>query len=874
MGLGRTNKGLSQYTSAAMSKGPSQVCLQNDLRRSMYLVDCGKHTIQLRDIYHLPHNTTHLRSYRSGLKTLPNGSFDNVTNLLCLDLSRNQLETIASDAFAGLTNLVTLDLSGNIPLNLGEFLWPLSSLRALNIRQINDVVASDLSGCLSGNAVKYIINGNSWLRQLERIQISCISITKDDVLLLQNTSVKYLSITEVLGIDSGAFSSWTTLKSLQLNMLHVSASFLPNIACLGGLLMSETVFKNLSSLHVEHLYIQGGLNGKPSFEDFNAPNLKALTIQNTDVEFIDFGPINAPKLQWLNIAQNRISSLDIPQTQQLHYLDISHQKSKDCLSSYITLPDSLTSVDFSGTRLCSQLSICLFHVEFVNLRNTWLTEFFNAVNLCYWKDAAAVVAVKPHRMTAIKDFFRLFQFINEINSIPGDQLNNSFHDDILSKTKDYYVDISCANTTEKVAIRHLNLQDNNIECINSSVFNQYDWSALNVLDLSNNKLGFSACPDTNPSHFMDFLMPLWNLTDLYIDGNPIIYDLIPTMLLNQTNLQTLHLSQTTLTNLTIKMGHLMDLNLLDISHNKIQCLYASEMRDISAIIHHTPGRRNVSKVFELNLSHNPLRYSCSCLEFYLWIRNVRPYITFTHFNSYQCTFDNGNTTNLSDLNSIVNILHSQCVSTDWYPAVTMTTAILILYSIILATTTSFRFRHSLRYIWLKHKMHREYLERHILDPKCRFDAFVSCDRTDAIWVKRNFLPKLENQETGLKFCVAQRDFLVGATIIDNIVRSINQSRKVVFVISQNFLRSGWCKEELLIGHQESLSRGKNILICIFMPDIIHNQLPNRFRFILNHMTCIKWPRIPAAQQVFWIKLQRALQDHKEPDAMNKFAVVI
>ena len=157
-------------------------------------------------------------------------------------------------------------------------------------------------------------------------------------------------------------------------------------------------------------------------------------------------------------------------------------------------------------------------------------------------------------------------------------------------------------------------------------------------------------------------------------------------------------------------------------------------------------------------------------------------------------------------------------------------------------------------------MHREYLERHIVDPKYRFDAFVSCERNDAIWVKRNFLLKLENQETGLKFCVAQRDFLVGATIIDNIVRSINQSRKVVFIISQNFLKSGWCIEELLIGHQESLSRGKNILMCIFMPDIIHNQLSDRFRFILNHVTCIKWPRDPAAQQVFWIMLQRGLLD--------------
>ena len=586
----------------------SRCVCKNDLRRSMYLVDCGEHPLQLRDIYHLPHNTTHFRLYQNGLKTLPNGSFDNMTNLLYLDLSQNELEIIASDAFSGLTNLVTLDLSRNFRLDLGEFLWLLSSLRTLNIRQINNVLSSCPSNfCLSGNAVKYIINGKSWLRQLEKIQISCSFIAKDDVLLLQNTSITYLSITEVISIDQGAFSRWTALNSLQISMIHVPVSLFAKIACLAGFQMSDEVFKNLSSLHVEHLYIQGDLKGKPSFEDFNAPNLKALTIHNTDVEFIDFGSVRAPNLQLLNIAQNRISSLDISQMEQLYYLDISHQTSTDCLSSHIILPDSLIFVDFSGTQLCSQLSICLFHVEFVNLRNTGLTEFFNALNLSHWKDAAAVA--KPQNMTVIKDLIQKLDFGSVLISLLGYLIKDN-----LSKMKDYYVDLGCAITTEKVVIRCLNLQDNNIECINSSVFNQYDWSALNVLDLSNNKLGFSARPDTNPSHFMDFLMPLWNLTDLYFDGNPIKYDLIPTMLLNQTNLQTLHLSQTTLTNLTIKMGHLMDLNLLDISHNKIQCLYASEMRDISAIIHHSPGRRNVSKVFELNLSHNPLRCSCSCLE--------------------------------------------------------------------------------------------------------------------------------------------------------------------------------------------------------------------------------------------------------------------
>ena len=367
---------------------------------------------------------------------------------------------------------------------------------------------------------------------------------------------------------------------------------------------------------------------------------------------------------------------------------------------------------------------------------------------------------------------------------------------------------------------------------------------------------------------MDFLSPIWNLTELYLDHNFMKDNLPPDMLRYQTRLQSLHISDMALTNLTVKMHHLMTLKFLDLSVNKIPCLYSSILRDINTIIGYTPVRRNVSKTLEINLIYNPLQCSCSCLEFYQWMRNVRYYITFTDLKSYQCTFDNKRKVSVSDLNFIVDTLNAQCLKTDWSLVIRLSAAVTIVYTLITVVTTLHRFRHTVRYIWLKYKMHREYLERHILDPKYRFDAFLSCERTDAIWVKRNFLPKLENQQTGLKFCVAQRDFMVGATIIDNIVRSINRSRKVVNIISQKFLHSGWCKEELLIGHQESLSRGKNILICIFMPDIIHNQLPDRFRFILNHVTCIKWPRDPAAQQVFWIMLQRALLDGEEQNAAN------
>ena len=788
------------------------VC-KSDSRKSTYLVDCDK-TVWMGEAYKLqaPHNVTHLRVRGSyGIGYVPNGSFNQTIHLVYLDLSRNTLCNIESHAFAGLDNLAVLDLSDNLLRASAEFLQPLSSLQVLNLcYQLDDSFFMDT-----------ITN----LKQLEILAFSPYVLSKDKVLQLQNTSVTYLSINggsdrewsriilnefPNVEIERGVLSSWTTLKSLQLKYLR-------NL----GFTRSNDVFRNLSGLHVENLYIESGLCCDIGLDGFQAPNIQAFAMHKTDVWDVNFEGTDLQAVEWLDISSNtRLHSFYLQYMHRLHCLDLSNRKlsSGRCVGPMdVILPKSLISIDYSGTPICVSIFFNnpeILHPKCLNLRNTGLTV------------------------------------------LTGQQLASSH-----------------CQTNYSVTISNLDLQDNNIQCIKPTFFTHCDWSALNVLKLSNNRLdlgGSDTCGNIQPAHFMDFLQPLWNLTDLYLNSNSMVYNLPPNMLINQTKLRSLHLSDMALMNLTLKMRHILDLNLLDLSHNSIQCLYTSSLRDINRIIDYSPTKMNVSRSLVLNLSHNPLRCSCACLEFYQWMRKVRPYITFTDFDSYHCAFDNGTTTHLSDLNLIVDILRSQCIPTDWSPVITMTTTIISIYMFIFAVTTLFRFRHTLRYIWLKHRMHRQYLERQLLDPKYNFDAFVSCVRTDAIWVKNNFLPKLENQQTGLKFCVAQRNFMVGATIIDNIIRSINQSRKVVYVISQNFLKSGWCKEELLMGHQESLSRGKNILICIFMPDIIQNQLPDRFRFILNHVTCIKWPRDPAAQQVFWIMLQRTLLDGKQPNAANEF----
>ena len=144
--------------------------------------------------------------------------------------------------------------------------------------------------------------------------------------------------------------------------------------------------------------------------------------------------------------------------QQLYYLNMSHQTSKKCYNRPL-LPESLIFFDLSGTQGCLPLHSCFLLIEFVNFSNTGLQVFFDIDDVC--------------------------------------------------------------QGVYKVAIRHLDLQNNELQCINSRIFTEYDWSALNVLKLSNNQLGFGkvACSDVKVTHFLHFLKPLWNLTEVYLDKN-------------------------------------------------------------------------------------------------------------------------------------------------------------------------------------------------------------------------------------------------------------------------------------------------------------------------------------------------------------------
>ena len=353
--------------------------------------------------------------------------------------------------------------------------------------------------------------------------------------------------------------------------------------------------------------------------------------------------------------------------------------------------------------------------------------------------------------------------------------------------------ISCSGSVVPV-LKHLDISYNQIPCFNSSLFAFCNWSSLQNLDISHNRLGHyqtDTCNLQDSRTFLSFLKPLSNLRELEISGNAINVDISQDSLVTLRKLNSLNMKKMELEEFNLNLAPLEQLHKVDLSENRLQCLHVQVTRALDQIV------ANNNETPYLNLKLNPLRCSCKCLSFYQWLKHTK--VRVHRYWNYTCTFDDGHIAELNNIGEIIRRLNQHCTIYNFDFLMNMFKIFGAVNSLTVIFTILYRLRHFLKYYWLRIRMQRQLL-RKALKKEYRFDAFISCEVRDAIGVKRMLLPQLENDETGLQFCIAQRNFLVGATIIDNIMKAISTSRKVVFIISEWFMQSGWCKEELQIAY--------------------------------------------------------------------------
>ncbi|NWH70077.1 TLR22 protein, partial [Piaya cayana] len=143
-----------------------------------------------------------------------------------------------------------------------------------------------------------------------------------------------------------------------------------------------------------------------------------------------------------------------------------------------------------------------------------------------------------------------------------------------------------------------------------------------------------------------------------------------------------------------------------------------------------------------------------------------------------------------------------------------------------------------------------------------YDAFVSYSENDSDWVENIMVRELEQACPPFRLCLHKRDFVPGKWIVDNIIDSIEKSHKTLFVLSEHFVRSEWCKYELDFSHFRLFDENNDSAILVLLEPIQSETIPKRFcklRKIMNTRTYLEWPPGEEQQAMFWFNLKIALK---------------
>ena len=780
-------------------------CTQN-IHASKYIVDCSNAglTFVPRGI---PANTTHLYLDYNSLKELKNDSFPEYQKKLrFLSVNHNQLTKLEARVFQNTPNIQelylynnNLELENSLPVSVFQ---PLEKfLKVLDIRM----------NLLNNDFMNYPTSIGQ-LHNLEQLKMDCL---RHKPLPLEYNSLRKLNIItfeggrqNVISLGDNMFDTITKLNISEINLSGLNIRIigqhtfsklqvlrkidLSNNPELGIHLTDIASSLQKTSIRVLNLNNIGIVNSLHSVNytltKFCKLPLEELTLDNNYLHTADLEPIFStcfPKLKILSLSENFIyraikMAQDIMKLEHLVGFNFSYQMTLSdhafsTYGKYVTHHLFERKPDWSPakiinhrikrrTHICQTGMACPYALP----RNLeWIDMSHNALLVSKVPELVAM------RNTSLKC------------------VNVSY-----SGLGTFMYPVYCPwNVVPQV--ENVDFSNNNLRCINASFFNKTisgcDWKSLKYFYLGSNKLGNidSNICNNDKNNVFGFLEPLTNLRILDLSNNQIIFDDKLAILEILTELEELDLSSNGIHNFSLNLNNMTKLMRLNLANNDLPCLSESTMFQLDKL-------QDATHRINIDMSGNLLSCKCDCYDFFKWI--VVADTKFVNRQNSQCEFDDGKRINLNKLSYIIAKLESHCYGSQWFQMYVGIGVSVNIFSLVCCLM--YRIRHHLWYIYMKAKLNRQKLKALTDHGKYSYSAFVSCEHRDAKWfVKKRLLPMLETEETKLKFCVAQRDFLVGTTIMHNIISTVERSRKVIFIISQYFLKSGWCKEELRIAQQ-------------------------------------------------------------------------
>ncbi|XP_046978216.1 toll-like receptor Tollo [Vanessa cardui] len=387
-------------------------------------------------------------------------------------------------------------------------------------------------------------------------------------------------------------------------------------------------------------------------------------------------------------------------------------------------------------------------------------------------------------------------------------------------------------------LKILYLNSSNIETIHNRTFNGL--KELEVLHLDHNSLSAVEGQEFNG---------LENLRELYLNNNK-IKSIGKEMFNHMARLKILHLHHNRLVTLSVWQINAA-VTTISLSFNpwSCDCEYTEMFREWT---------KRVSSIIDIS-TVKCIYSKRNITDLELYNENIfdEPY------SGFKITEENGTIcTGLPSINNSINgnltatktIITNEVV--DYIPLLVATLGPVLIILIIVVTV--FIYRQQMR-VWFHSKFGvRLFYKASDIDSEDReklYDAFVSYSSKDEAWVTEKLAPVLERGDPPYKLYLHYRDFPVGGYIADNIIQAVESSRRTIMVLSENFIKSEWCRFEFKSAHHQVLRDRRKRLIVVLLGNVPKKDLDPDIRLYLKTNTCVEWN-----DKLFWEKLRFALPD--------------
>nr|XP_057937171.1 uncharacterized protein tlr7 [Doryrhamphus excisus] len=833
-----------------------------------YWNPCGRHMQISRGSFAVMTKLQNLDLSFNNLTQVPKGL---PSSLQMLKLGTNQIEYISKNDFRGMKQLKILKIQGNcrrcqnapfpcVPCKNGSLAVHPDAFRDLTrLETLN----------LAGNSMTYM--NPSWfqkLKQLKELLISFNFLRK--AVTGEATFLTYLPKLEKIDLSfnfdlksypktvrlSEYFSSLVSLRTLHLEGLVFQEIGADTLRPLYNL-------KNLSTLNLGTNFIMQ-LNST-IFRKFS--HMKMIYLGENRLHPISVNALMQSSDGYNERSDYSVSTFTMPHPKEF---EISHSFVKqECFDSgrvlslnsnnlFFISPQqfndyiNITCLNLSGNGFSSALN----GTEFSSIPTlTYLDLSYNRIDLAFDYAFSELKNLQVLDISHNSHYFTAYAITHNLNflkNLPVLRVLNMSHNLInMLTTKQMY---SKSLTELQFTANFLGTLWKERDHSYINIFTHL--TNLTILDISENSI------TKLPKDVYDSLPR--NLIKLSLSHNS-LKDFMWDKLSNFPKLQTLDLSFNCISDVKgIDSNATYMLTYLDLSHNHIFHLDDGFMRSAKSLRTLSLSHNKLSLINQstfssghdkLLLGGNPFQCTCDMLDFILWIETSGVHIPrlATDVTCDGPEKEKGRALILFDINQCVN----GSVAFLLY-IVTLSFIIVFMFVVTVAHLFYWDASYTLHYVKAKLKGYRSL-------NSCRsiYDVFVTYDTKDphvSEWVMKHLRVKLEDEgEKHLPLCLEQRDWIPGVPLMDNLIQSIRDSRKTMFVLTEGYVKTGVFRLAMYLAHQRLLDENMDVIVLLMLEPVMQHSYFLRLRKRLCGKSVVEWPKTPAAEPWFWQNLRNVIR---------------